>query len=198
MIPVPFSHHPAYLAIFLGTYGFWLVFEFVTGHSRKTRGAERRNDRGSFAFLIAMIWTGISLEFALCFMAQGAAFPKWRVEIFLLGIALMWIGVAFRYYAMRVLGKFFTFQVTTQAGQTVVTDGPYRWIRHPAYTGAFITVIGLGLALGNLAGLVALVGCIALGYFYRIRVEERMLVESLGQRYREYMSRTARLVPYVL
>jgi protein-S-isoprenylcysteine O-methyltransferase Ste14 len=59
-------------------------------------------------------------------------------------------------------------------------------------------VIGLGLALGNLAGLVALVGCIALGYFYRIRVEERMLVESLGQRYREYMSRTARLVPYVL
>jgi protein-S-isoprenylcysteine O-methyltransferase Ste14 len=198
VIPVPFSHHPIYDAIFLTSYCFWLTFEFITGRSRKTRGAARANDRGSFAFLIAMIWVGISLEFALCFMAQGAAFPKWRVEIFFVGIALMWIGIAFRYYAMRVLGKFFTFQVTTQAGQTVVTDGPYRWIRHPSYTGAFITVIGFGLALGNAAGMAALVGCVALGYFYRIRVEERMLVESLGQPYREYMTRTARLVPFVL
>jgi protein-S-isoprenylcysteine O-methyltransferase len=198
VIPVPFSHHPIYDAIFLTSYVFWLSFEFVTGKKRKTTGAARADDRGSFAFLIAMIWVGISLEFALCFMVQQAAFPKWRVEIFFVGIVLMWIGVAFRYYAMRVLGKFFTFQVTTQAGQRVVENGPYKFIRHPSYTGAFITVIGFGLALGNWAGLLALVGCVALGYVYRIRIEERMLVESLGTPYREYMSRTARLVPFVL
>ena len=72
--------------------------------------------------------------------------------MFFLGIALMWAGIAFRYYAMRVLGRYFTFQVDVHSGQTVIEAGPYHYIRHPSYTGALITVLGLGLALGNWAG----------------------------------------------
>jgi protein-S-isoprenylcysteine O-methyltransferase Ste14 len=198
MIPVPFSGHPYYNTLFLFTYGAWLVFEFTTGKSRKSSGPARGLDRGSYWFLIAMIWTGISLDFALTFMFQQAAIPRMRTEVFLAGIALMWIGVAFRYYAMRVLGRFFTFQVTVHAGQSVVEAGPYRYIRHPAYTGAFITVIGFGMALGNWVGLAALVTCVGLGYAYRIRVEEGTLLASLGEPYREYMTRTRRLVPFLL
>ncbi len=84
------------------------------------------------------------------------------------------------------------------SGQTVIEAGPYRYIRHPSYAGALITVIGLGLALGNWASLLSMVACVAIGYAYRIRVEEAALVAALGQPYREYMSRTARLVPFVL
>jgi protein-S-isoprenylcysteine O-methyltransferase Ste14 len=80
----------------------------------------------------------------------------------------------------------------------VIEAGPYRYIRHPSYTGALITVIGLGLALGNWASIVAMLACISAGYAYRIHVEEAALVSALGQPYREYMSRTARLVPFVL
>jgi protein-S-isoprenylcysteine O-methyltransferase Ste14 len=198
MLPVPFGGHPGYDAIFIVTYAAWLLFEIVTGRSRKSADPTKARDRGSFRFLIAMIWAGLALAFTFCFGVQQAAIPWMRMELFFAGIALMWAGMAFRYYAMRVLGRYFTFQVDVHTGQTVIETGPYRYIRHPSYSGALVTVFGLGLALGNWASILALLACVLIGYAYRIRVEEAALVTALGQPYSEYMSRTARLVPFVL
>jgi protein-S-isoprenylcysteine O-methyltransferase Ste14 len=198
MLPVPFVGPHIYNVIFIVSYASWLLFEFVTGASRKSRDPKRVRDRGSFYFLVGMIWLGIALEFVGVFRSPQAAIPWLRAEIFFLGIALMWAGIAFRYYAMRVLGRYFTFQVDVSSGQTVVEAGPYRYVRHPSYTGALITVVGFGLSLGNWAGLLALVACVGIGYAYRIHVEEAALVAALGEPYREYMGRTQRLVPFVL
>jgi protein-S-isoprenylcysteine O-methyltransferase Ste14 len=88
--------------------------------------------------------------------------------------------------------------VDVHSGQTVIEAGPYRHIRHPSYTGALITVIGPGLVLGNWVSILALLACISVGYAYRIHVEETALVSALGQPYQEYMTRTARLVPFVV
>src|ERR1700736_5054708 len=85
--------------------------------------------------------------------SSAAAIQRHRVVIFFIGIAFMWTGIAFRYYAMRVLGRYFTFDVATVAGQNVIEAGPYRYIRHPSYTGGIVTILGLGIALGNWAGL---------------------------------------------
>src|SRR5580704_14582736 len=74
---------------------------------------------------------------------------------------------------------------------------PYRYIRHPSYSGGLITLAGLGLALGNWAGLLTLLACTGAGYGYRIFVEEAALVAALGEPYREYMRRTRRLIPFV-
>ena len=199
MLPVPFvTGNLRYDAIFIASYVCWILFELVTGSSRKARGAAKAQDRGSFFFLIGMIWLGMFLDFTFCFGVQRAAIPWRRTEIFFIGIALIWIGIAFRYYCMRVLGKYFTFDVATQGGQAVVEAGPYRCIRHPSYTGALITLSGFGLTLGNWAGLLALIVCGAIGYAYRIRVEETALVGALGEPYRQYMARTRRLVPFLI
>jgi protein-S-isoprenylcysteine O-methyltransferase Ste14 len=198
MLPVPFVGNMRYDAIFIVTYVAWILFEVVTGKSRKTRDPTKARDRGSFFFLVGMIWLGIFLDFTFCFGVRRAAIPWMRTELFFLGIGLMWLGMAFRYYCMRVLGRYFTFNVAVHAGQTVVEAGPYRYIRHPSYTGALITVVGLGLVLGNWAGMIALVACVGIGYAYRIRVEESALVLALGEPYRAYMRRTRRLVPFVL
>lgn len=198
MLPVPFVGPHLYDVIFIASYALWLVFEFVAGSSRKSRDPKRARDRGSFFFLIAMIWLGIGLEFVCVFRFPQAAIPWMRTQVFFLGIALMWVGIAFRYYAMRVLGRYFTFQVDVHSGQTVIESGPYRYVRHPSYSGALITVTGFGLSLGNWAGLLALTACVGIGYAYRIRVEEAALVAALGQPYKEYMRRTQRLVPFVL
>jgi protein-S-isoprenylcysteine O-methyltransferase Ste14 len=98
---------------------------------------------------------------------------------------------------MRVLGRFFTYNVAVHAGQTVVEAGPYRYIRHPSYTGALITLVGVGLALGNWAALLAILVCTGIAYAYRISVEESALVAALGEPYKEYMRRTRRLVPFL-
>jgi protein-S-isoprenylcysteine O-methyltransferase Ste14 len=198
MLPVPFAGNWGYDAIFIVTYAAWLVFEIVAGSARKSSDPKRVRDRGSYRFLIFMIYAGIALAFTACFGLKQAAIPWMRTELFFLGIALMWAGGAFRYYAMRVLGRYFTYQVNVQTGQTVIEAGPYHYIRHPSYTGAIITVTGLGLALGNWAGIIGLVGCVLIGYAYRIHVEEAALVVALGEPYREYMRRTQRLVPFVI
>jgi len=145
-----------------------------------------------------MIWVGIGLDVACRFLLPGAAIERMRSQLFFAGIALMWLGIVFRYYAMRLLGRYFTIDVAVQAGQTVIEAGAYRYIRHPSYTGALITLIGIGLALGNWAGLLALLVCVGLGYAYRIHVEEAALVTALGEPYKEYMRRTRRIVPFVL
>lgn len=198
MLPVPFAGNWGYDAIFIVTYAAWLVFEFVAGRSRESSDPKRAHDRGSFRFLVAMIWIGIGLAFAACFGLKQAAIPWMRTGLFFAGVTLMWAGIAFRYYAMRVLGRYFTYQVNVSTGQTVIEAGPYRYIRHPSYTGAIITVIGLGLALGNWASLIGLVGCVLIGYAYRIHVEEATLIVALGEPYKAYMQRTRRLVPFVI
>jgi protein-S-isoprenylcysteine O-methyltransferase Ste14 len=181
MLPVPCAGHVGYDVIFIVTYAAWPLFEFVTGMKRKSADPAKARDRGSFRFLIAMIWVGLALAFTFCFVLQQAAIPWLRTELFLVGTALMWAGIGFRYYAMRVLGRYFTFQVDVHSEQTVIDAGPYRYIRHPSYTGALITVIGLGLALGNWVSFIAMLACISVGYAYRIHVEEAALVSALGQ-----------------
>lgn len=82
-----------------------------------------------------------------------------------------------------------------EQGQQLVRDGPYRRLRHPAYTGNLLTVLGFGLAFGSWLG--ALVGlAIALAaHLPRIRVEEHALERAFGASYAAYESETARLVP---
>jgi protein-S-isoprenylcysteine O-methyltransferase Ste14 len=96
-----------------------------------------------------------------------------------------------------VLGRYFTRDVATREGQRVVESGPYRWIRHPSYTGILMTAAGFGLALGNaLALAIVLIGVLA-GLLYRVAVEERALATDLGQPYRTYMLRTRRFIPFL-
>lgn len=198
MLPVPFHGHRCDEAIFILTYAVWLVFEIVAGKSRKSTDPTKASDHGSFRFLLSMIWAGIALAWTVAFAFPQTAIPFMRNGIFVAGISLMWAGIGFRYYAMRVLGPYFTFQVDVRSEQTVIEAGPYRYIRHPSYTGALITVIGLGLALGNWVGIVVLLVFTGIGYAYRIHVEEAELVAALGEPYKNYMGRTQRLVPFVL
>jgi protein-S-isoprenylcysteine O-methyltransferase len=110
----------------------------------------------------------------------------------------MLAGIALRWYSARVLGKYFTFDVAINSGQTLIEAGPYRYIRHPSYSGALLTLFGFGLALGNWAGLIAALLCLGSAYAYRIPVEEAALGAALGDPYKQYVRRTWRLIPFLL
>lgn len=160
----------------------------------------QRRDRGSFLICfgaVALGWLVASLlAVALPAVSIGRGAGN-RLALFWVGLALVVGGMAFRYYAIVVLGRYFTRQVTVHAGQTVVERGPYRYIRHPSYTGLLVALIGVALALNNWAGLAAMLLCAAPGFAYRIAVEEQELRRALGDAYRDYMARTRRLIPFV-
>ena len=137
------------------------------------------------------------MDFSLSLLLPQAAISWKRTTLFFVGICLMLGGIALRWYSVAALGKYFTFDVAIQSGHVLVEVGPYRYIRHPSYSGALLTLLGFGLALGNWAGLAAALSCMGFAYAYRIPVEEAALASALGEAYKQYMRRTWRLVPFL-
>lgn len=124
---------------------------------------------------------------------QGWQFGS--VGLTLAGLLVMWAGLGLRIWAVRVLGSSFRTTVEVDADQQVVDRGPYRWIRHPSYTGILMIVTGLALAYGNWLSLALLLVLPLAGLLPRIAVEEEVLTRILGRPYAEYRTHTKRLVP---
>jgi protein-S-isoprenylcysteine O-methyltransferase len=95
------------------------------------------------------------------------------------------------------LGRFFTVNVAIATNHRLIDTGPYRFVRHPSYTGALMAFLGLALCLANWASLVVMVVPVFLVFLWRMHVEEGALLQALGNQYRNYMNRTKRLIPAV-
>jgi protein-S-isoprenylcysteine O-methyltransferase Ste14 len=167
--------------------------------SIRLRSARNRSgsnvDRGSIVAVVVSVATGVLV--ALWSSATGSlatTIPGHWVPS-AVGLLMMWTGVALRQWAVWTLGRFFTVVVQVADGQSVVDRGPYRWVRHPSYTGLLLTLVGLGVALGSWLSVLALAILPSIGLVVRIRVEERALLAALGEPYREYAARHRRLVP---
>ncbi len=154
-------------------------------------------DRGSKPLVIFFANLAMGLGFFTAYATPRLAFGRYWQFAFFAGLILWISGICFRWYSIRALGRFFTFDVAISKGQTVVDSGPYRWIRHPSYTGSLIGFVGVGLTFTNWAALLVPVLCMTIGYAYRIPVEESALRAGLGQPYEEYQKHTWRLIPFI-
>jgi protein-S-isoprenylcysteine O-methyltransferase len=153
-------------------------------------------DRGS----LRTIWLVIGLAVGAAFtcanvLPQLALGPPgiWRPA----GVAVFAAGILVRWYAILSLGRFFTVNVAIASDHQLVEAGPYRWVRHPSYTGVLLAFLGLGLCLDNLASLAALMVPVSVVFCSRMRIEEAALLDAFGERYRDYMRRTRRLIPFI-
>jgi protein-S-isoprenylcysteine O-methyltransferase Ste14 len=184
--------------IFQIVLALWILSEIVGGtlipYIRRGGAVLNRKDKGSGLFIFFIIFLSIIIAIVLA-SASIAILPTW---FFYPGIIVMILGIIFRQWSIAVLGRFFSGTVSTQEGQKVVEKGPYKYIRHPSYTGAFIILIGIGLALQSWGAVIILVFLFSLGYGYRIHVEEKVLISKLGDPYIEYKKRTKRLIPYII
>jgi protein-S-isoprenylcysteine O-methyltransferase Ste14 len=113
------------------------------------------------------------------------------------GLVAIWLGLALRIWAVVTLGGSFSTFVHVDTEQAVITSGPYRWVRHPSYTGLLLIALGFGLCAGNWLALLICVVVPSLALVPRIAVEESELTRVLGERYRSYQKATHRLVPGV-
>ena len=199
MLPIIYTRL-ASAGLFLGVCLVWLLPEMIGMRrqmAKPSRLAESIQDRGSLAILLGLQWTGLALNFLLAWLVPAAAIRGQREALFLLGLAAILLGTALRWVAILILGSYFTRDVAVMRDQPVVMRGPYRLIRHPAYSGTFLTMLGVGLAMTNWASLAALLICVFLGHFYRVSIEEQALTRTIGQPYIEYMRRTKRFIPWV-
>jgi protein-S-isoprenylcysteine O-methyltransferase Ste14 len=166
--------------------------------NRRFRGdARTRWSDPTYWQLEAWQIAGLVLGVLLAKQFPGAALPgnEWLRPA--LGCAVGLAGVTLRWWAIRTLGVHFTRNLQVAAGQTVVVDGPYEYLRHPSYTGAILMFAGVGIGLGNALGIAACFLLPVIGFIRRIPREEALLRGELGEPYSEYASHTRRLLPGV-
>jgi protein-S-isoprenylcysteine O-methyltransferase len=195
--PLPFSGGLILALIFWCAFAIWTLPEAIAWSVKRSGDPSKARDQGSLNLIVTLWWIGIVLDFSLSSFLPQAAISWERTSLFFVGVCLMLLGVVLRWYSAAILGKYFTFDVAIQGGQILIEAGPYRYIRHPSYSGALVSLFGFGLALGNWAGLAASLCCMGFAYGYRIPVEEAALASALGDGYRQYMKRTWRLVPFL-
>jgi protein-S-isoprenylcysteine O-methyltransferase Ste14 len=178
----------------LALVGLMMAVEAYAG--RRTRAAAERRDNGTL-YVIYLLQGGAFFA-AFSLWASGHAPPP------RLGVWSLWaapavaiLGAALRVWAVYTLGQYFTYVVHVSPDQKVVETGPYRWLRHPSYTGGALEGVGIGLSLRyGLAPAIVGGGMLA-SYLIRIAVEEKALADGIGEPYRAYMRRTKRLIPFV-
>jgi protein-S-isoprenylcysteine O-methyltransferase Ste14 len=112
-----------------------------------------------------------------------------------LGLAFLFAGIIVRWTAVRTLGKYFTGTVMIRDDHQLIQSGLYRHVRRPAYKGALLAHLGLGLSFSNWISVSLSVVPFSVAALYRMRVEERALREAFGETYRNYSSVTKRLIP---
>ncbi len=173
-----------------------LASELALAISKRSKTRATGKDR----LTLPLLWLVIGLSIWAAFYCR-AAFPEavfsHRLATYLIGLSLFALGLVIRWASILYLGRFFTVNVDIAQDHQLITGGPYRYVRHPSYTGALLLFLGYGLCLLNLCSLLALVLPITVAFLWRMHVEEAALREAFGDRYREYTQRTRRVVPYI-
>ncbi len=172
-----------------------LVFGMLFHPNRLNKNSDKSHDIYYSKFLAVAAYLPI-------FAIQGWALFKLQSKEFnpnLLscGVAICLFGFCLRIWAIRTLGRFFSMEIGIRPNHVIVTSGPYRWIRHPSYTGYLLILIGMGLAFHSWIAVLLPVLQTSVFQYFRIIEEEKMLIKHFGKEYSEYMQRTKRLIPYI-
>ena len=188
--------HGAAATVFAFALGFWIAFELVMAVRQRLLVGVRWV-RDPSARVLSVCFGGSVLGSLWLGRDGPLLWPGGRTWPLVAGIALMAIGLGLRAWSIATLGRFFQYRIEVQSDHRVVTNGPYRVVRHPSYSGMALVLIGVALATGDVLSLavVAVFGAVGLGV--RINAEERQLTEALGAEYERFAAGRRRVLPGV-
>src|SRR5450759_3224531 len=194
-LPFVWPYALVYWAIYVWTFlPEWKIVQ----DARKSAKRADSQDRGSIRFIMTVQWVALLIAYPIAFVRAWSFPERAQLPLFVVGILLMVSGSLLRRYCWRTLGKYFTGDVQAQRDQPVIRSGPYRWVRHPSYTGGMMLFIGVGLALGSWVSVVLLAIATIAAYGYRVAVEERALLDAIGEPYGRFMKERKRFIPYIV
>jgi protein-S-isoprenylcysteine O-methyltransferase Ste14 len=166
---------------------YWLVSAVGVKRSAGRPGRARRRLPVGLAIILILVVTHV-------FGVGGAAVHSPLVEA--IGAVLFASGIALAVWARVYLGRNWGMPMTEKADPELVTSGPYRFVRHPIYSGVLLAGFGTALAT-NLLGLI-IVASAGVYFCYSATVEERNLSSVFPTAYPAYRAATKMLIPFVL
>jgi Putative protein-S-isoprenylcysteine methyltransferase len=174
-------------------YGFFEVFMNLRQRSKSK--VSTSSDKSSLWWLYGLITVGYALSFSIGATKIGRI-SDWNT-LFVVGMALVVVGFMIRIHSLQTLKQYFTYSVAKVENHKLIETGLYKFIRHPGYLGQLIIFIGISTSISNWLSILVMMIPTTLGYLYRIKVEERFMVEQLGEDYLSYQKRTKRLIPVI-
>jgi protein-S-isoprenylcysteine O-methyltransferase Ste14 len=178
--------------------GWYLIrYQYARRARRETVLHTARGPRETALLLVSLSGLGIvPFVYIATSVPRGAAYPfqpsqAWLGFFFAAGSLLMF------QLTHRALGRNWSISLDVREDHQLVTDGIYRKIRHPMYTAFWLWAVAQALLLPNwVAGFSGIIG-FGILFFGRVAREEQMMLETFGDRYREYMARTHRVIPLI-
>ena len=107
------------------------------------------------------------------------------------------MGLLIRIQSILTLKQYFTYSVAQTEDHKLIETGLYKIIRHPGYLGQLIIFAGISISLSNWLSVLLMMIPVTIGYIYRIKVEERFMIEQMGESYLNYQERTKRIIPMI-
>lgn len=174
----------------------WIAIEIYLVLRDNGRGKGKTAiDQGTRNYNFISLAVAISLAASISWITTFQ-FHSGRTSIVSwIGIVILCLGLLLRYWSITVLGKYFRTTIELEKGQKVIKQGPYKYIRHPSYSGIILFCIGYGLAVQNWLSLIVAVSHPTISLLYRIKIEEAALVKGIGTEYEAYQIKTKKLIP---
>ncbi len=168
----------------------WMVWAFGT---KRTERRESTSSRLSYTVLtVAAFWLMFAGDVPRVWLRTRLYPPtSWTNW---LGIAVTAVGLGFAIWARAYLGRNWSGMVSVKIGHELVRSGPYRWVRHPIYSGMILAMLGTAVVRHQVRGLIAVVLLYA-GFTIKSRIEEQAMTATFGPEYAQYASTTGAIIP---
>jgi len=156
---------------------------------------ETEKEDRAFVVLASLVFVLVLLVSLWEFVTvQGMVF---RLNAFsVTGLVLFVVGVSIRLVGKRTLGKYYSYGLRVLPDHKLVTGGIYKYVRHPISLAVLVYDPGIPLIFSSLYGFLITLALVPL-VLYRIKVEERMLIQKFGDEYHDYMKRTKKIIPFL-
>jgi protein-S-isoprenylcysteine O-methyltransferase Ste14 len=180
-------------AIRIGWIAFVLFWIWMSRRVKRTAWRESIASRLSYS---SLIMAGALTLFLPLGKLDGSMLP---------GTPLLWgaavllnsAGILFAIRARVILGTNWSASVTVKEGHELIQSGPYRFVRHPIYTGILVSWLGIVLAVDRWKALIGF-ALVFVAFLIKSRLEERRMMEQFGAKYEEYRRTTSALIPHVI
>ncbi|MEW5315699.1 MAG: hypothetical protein WDW38_007109 [Sanguina aurantia] len=182
--------------------GVWLLFLFYWLWSARRVKSSTRGEPALSRFL--KYWLPIIVTIVLMWPASwyqgtllGMRFVPSALWLAVLGLLLAAAGLLFACWARSILGSNWSAVVQVKQDHELIEKGPYRYVRHPIYTGILLGLFGTAVLLGEWRALIGF-AIMFVSFWRKLRLEETWLGEYFGPKYGDYMKRVKALIPGVL
>ncbi|MFT3885720.1 MAG: isoprenylcysteine carboxylmethyltransferase family protein [Flavobacteriales bacterium] len=174
---------------------FFCTVLFATQPALSVEESKRNKSTDGWTIWLIIGVSGMGQIASLVDWAYSQAAPQALDAWVVSGLVLLPFGTAFRLWAINTLKNNFAATVQIKQCQQLITSGPYKWLRHPSYTGAWVAMVGAALLMHSMVGLLIMGPGMLWVYGCRIATEERTLEAAFGEAYREMKGRTWRMLP---